>query len=154
MHQQQVRGAGGAGGLLSADSRPGHALHTSPFALPATPSSCRLPSLGLWPRPASSSHAALLQSHQRCREGLGGSGSGSSRLSSLHTSAAAAGEVVVPAMGDSITEGSVAAVLKQPGGGWVVGGMKLAAPAAGAASAFNAWGPVPCRRPPDGAALR
>lgn len=33
----------------------------------------------------------------------------------IHTSTAAAGEVVVPAMGDSITEGSVAAVLKQPG---------------------------------------
>lgn len=33
----------------------------------------------------------------------------------IHTSIAAAGEVVVPAMGDSITEGSVAAVLKQPG---------------------------------------
>jgi hypothetical protein len=34
----------------------------------------------------------------------------------IHTSGAAAGEVVVPAMGDSITEGSVAALLKQPGG--------------------------------------
>lgn len=35
---------------------------------------------------------------------------------SLQTSAPAAAEVVVPAMGDSITEGSIAAVLKQPGG--------------------------------------
>jgi hypothetical protein len=34
----------------------------------------------------------------------------------MQTSSAAAGEVVVPAMGDSITEGSVAALLKQPGG--------------------------------------
>jgi hypothetical protein len=34
----------------------------------------------------------------------------------IHTSSTAAGEVVVPAMGDSITEGSVAALLKQPGG--------------------------------------
>ncbi|WIA43874.1 hypothetical protein OEZ86_010287 [Tetradesmus obliquus] len=34
---------------------------------------------------------------------------------SLQTSAPAAAEVVVPAMGDSITEGSIAAVLKQPG---------------------------------------
>jgi hypothetical protein len=33
----------------------------------------------------------------------------------FRNSAAPAGEVVVPAMGDSITEGSVAAVLKQPG---------------------------------------
>ncbi|KAF8061067.1 dihydrolipoyllysine-residue succinyltransferase component of 2-oxoglutarate dehydrogenase complex 2 [Scenedesmus sp. PABB004] len=33
----------------------------------------------------------------------------------LHASGAAGGDVVVPAMGDSITEGSIAAVLKQPG---------------------------------------
>jgi hypothetical protein len=33
----------------------------------------------------------------------------------LQTSVPAAAEVVVPAMGDSITEGSIAAVLKQAG---------------------------------------
>ncbi|WIA23396.1 hypothetical protein OEZ85_000154 [Tetradesmus obliquus] len=38
-----------------------------------------------------------------------------SLVRSLQTSAPAAAEVVVPAMGDSITEGSIAAVLKQPG---------------------------------------
>jgi hypothetical protein len=36
-------------------------------------------------------------------------------VSSLQTSVPASAEVVVPAMGDSITEGSIAAVLKQPG---------------------------------------
>jgi hypothetical protein len=37
----------------------------------------------------------------------------------VHTSLASFADVVVPAMGDSITEGSIAAVLKQPGElGW------------------------------------
>jgi hypothetical protein len=43
------------------------------------------------------------------------SSSQTSLVRGLQTSVPAAAEVVVPAMGDSITEGSIAALLKQPG---------------------------------------